>query len=141
MAATRTVTTAPATGAPGLPGPGLVWVEQQPRAVLGTCTAWMQAGQECLQAALDCQQRMIALLTEHGTTGRPPDLAALQTGMTDLVLRATSEQVEACCRLRHELHATLASAIGTATADDTSSQADAAPTPPAGKPAAAALAA
>ena len=137
MAATRTVTTAPATGAPGLPGPGFVRIEQQPRAVLDACAAWMQAGQECLHAALDCQQRMIALLTEHGTAGRPSDLAALQAGMTDLVLRAASEQTEACCRLRRELHAALT--IGTAAADGMSSQAQA--MPPARKPVAPALAA
>lgn len=141
MAATRTATTTPITGAPGLPGPGFAWMEHQPRAVLGVGAAWMQAGQECFRAALDCQQGMIALLTEHGTKGRPPDLAALQAGMTDLVLRAASEQVEACYRLRQELHATLAPAMGTATADGTSSQTDAAPTPPTREPAAAALAA
>ena len=141
MAATTNSAVAPATGAPGLPGSGLAWMEQQPRAVRGACTAWMQAGQECLRAALDCQQRMIALLTEHGMTGRPPDLAALQVGMTDLVMRAANEQVEACCRLRQELHATLAPAIGTATADGTSSQADAAPMPPVRKSVPAALAA
>ncbi len=81
------------------------------------------------------------LLTEHGTAGRPPDLAALQAGMTDLVLRAATEQVEACCRLRQELHTTLAPAMNTATADGTSSQTDEAPTPLVRKPAAAALAA
>jgi len=114
-------------------------MEQQPRAVLDACAAWMQAGQECLHAALDCHQRMIALLTEHGTTGRPPDLAALQAEMTDLVLRAASEQTEACCRLWQELHAALAPAMGTATLDDTSGQPDAAP--PARTPVAPALAA
>ena len=139
MAATRTATTTPITGAPGLPGPGLAWMEHQPRAVLGVGAAWIQAGQECFRAALDCQQGMIALLTEHGTTGRPPDLAALQAEMTDLVLRTASEQADACCRFRQELLTAFAPAMGAPAADDASNQTDAAL--PLRKPAAAALAA
>ena len=134
MAATTTSVTAPASGAPGLPEPGLVWMEQQPRAVLGACTAWMQAGQECLRVALDCQQRMIALLTEHGTAGGPPDLVALQAAMTDLLLRAASEQTDACCRLRQKLQGALSPTIGTTAADSMCSRPDTVPTPRARKP-------
>ncbi len=103
MAATGTAITTPITGAPGLPGPGPAWMEHQPRAVLGVGAAWMQAGQECFRAGLDCQQGLIALLTEHGTTGRPPDCAALQAGITEPILRAASEQIEPAAGASHIL--------------------------------------
>ena len=134
MAATTTSAAAPVTGSPGLPGPGLAWMEQQPRAVLDACAAWMQAGQDCFRAALDCQQRMIALLTEHGTARGPPDPVALQAAMTDLLLRAASEQTDACCRLRQELHGALSPTIGTTAADGMCSRPDTVPTPRARKP-------
>ena len=70
MASTRTSGTAPTTGALGLPGAGVAWMEQTPRATLGACTAWMQAGQECLRLALDGQQRMIALCSVNSAIMR-----------------------------------------------------------------------